>query len=190
LRITSSKRRTSGASPAIHFAIDECSLGSILVAASNRGICAVLLGGDPDSLARDLHKQFPHATPVGNDRAFEEILGKVVALVEAPAVGVDLPLDLRGTAFQQRVWRALRKVPMGSTVTYADIARQIGAPQSVRGVAQACMANMLAVAIPCHRVVKKNGDFSGYRWGADRQRTLLDREAGRPGRVDALGPLF
>jgi AraC family transcriptional regulator of adaptative response/methylated-DNA-[protein]-cysteine methyltransferase len=182
--------RSSGANTEIRFAIGGCSLGSILVAASNRGICAILLGDDPDALARDLQNKFSGATLVTGDQAFEKIIAKVVDLVEAPALGLELPLDMRGTAFQQRVWRALRKIPVGSTVSYADIAKRIGAPHAVRAVGQACAASMLAVAIPCHRVINNDGGLSGYRWGVDRKRALLLREAGRPGRVDALGPLF
>ena len=177
LGMTPSSYRAGGANTEIHFAIGECSLGSILVAASVRGVCAVLLGDDPDALARELQDKFPRANLIGGDKGFEQIVAKVVGFVEAPALGLDLPLDVRGTAFQQRVWQALRKIPVGSTASYADIAKQIGSPSAVRAVAQACAANVLAVAIPCHRVVRNDGALSGYRWGVERKRALLDREA-------------
>ena len=125
---------------------------------------------------RDLQDQFPKADLIGADRRFERLIAQVVGFVEAPAVGLDLPLDLRGTAFQERVWQALRDIPPGSKVSYAQIAERIGAPKSFRAVAQACGANSLAVAIPCHRVVRSNGDLSGYRWGVERKRELLERE--------------
>ena len=176
LGMTPSDYRAGGVNTGIRFAIGECSLGSILVAASDRGVCAVLLGDDPDTLVRDLQDKFPRADLTGGDREFEQIVARVVGFVEAPALGLDLPLDVRGTAFQQRVWQALRKIPAGSTVSYTDIAKQIGAPGSVRAVAQACAANVLAVAIPCHRVVRNDGSLSGYRWGVERKRALLERE--------------
>jgi AraC family transcriptional regulator of adaptative response/methylated-DNA-[protein]-cysteine methyltransferase len=171
--------RAGGAGTDIRFAIGDCSLGSVLVANSDRGVCAILLGDDPDALARELQDQFPRANLIGGDAGFERLVARVVAFVEAPARGLDLPLDIRGTAFQQRVWQALRKIPTGATASYADIARRIGAPKSVRAVAQACAANRLAVAIPCHRVVCNDGGLSGYRWGVERKRALLDRETGR-----------
>jgi AraC family transcriptional regulator of adaptative response/methylated-DNA-[protein]-cysteine methyltransferase len=177
LGMTPSRYRAGGENTDIRFAVGECSLGSILVAASPTGVCAILLGDDPDALARDLQDRFPRAHLLGGDKAFEQLVAKVVGLVEAPGLGLELPLDVRGTAFQQRVWEALRKIPAGSTATYAEIAQRIGAPKSVRAVAQACAANALAVAIPCHRVVRTDGGLSGYRWGVERKRTLLDREA-------------
>jgi len=177
LGMTPTKYRAGGADTEIHFAIGECSLGSILVATSARGVCAILMGDDPGELARDLQDRFPRATLIGGDAEFEGLVAKVVGLVEAPGVGLDLPLDVRGTAFQQRVWRALRRIPAGATASYADIARRIGSPKSVRAVAQACAENALAVAIPCHRVVRSDGGLSGYRWGVERKRALLDREA-------------
>jgi AraC family transcriptional regulator of adaptative response/methylated-DNA-[protein]-cysteine methyltransferase len=149
------------------------------VAASEVGVCAILIGDDPDALARDLQDRFPRAELIGGDAAFEQLVAKVVGLVEAPGLGVDLPLDVRGTAFQQRVWQALREIPAGRTVSYADLARRIGAPKSVRAVAQACGANALAVAIPCHRVVRNDGALAGYRWGVERKRALLERESRR-----------
>jgi AraC family transcriptional regulator of adaptative response/methylated-DNA-[protein]-cysteine methyltransferase len=148
------------------------------VASSDKGICAILLGEDPDMLLHDLQDRFPRAKLIGGDADFEELIAKVVGFVEAPALGLDLPLDVRGTAFQQRVWQALREIPVGSTASYLDIARRIGAPKSVRAVARACGANALAVAIPCHRVVRSDGGLSGYRWGVERKRALLTREGG------------
>lgn len=175
--MTPSNYRAGGANTEIRFAVGECSLGSILVAKSVRGICAILLGDDPDALTRELQDRFPQATLIGGDAAFEQLVATVVGFVEAPAVGLDLPLDVRGTAFQQRVWQALRTIPAGATASYTDIAKRIGAPQAVRAVAQACGANTLAVAIPCHRVVRHDGTLAGYRWGVERKRTLLAREA-------------
>ena len=153
------------------------SLGSILVAKSERGVCAVLLGDDPLQLVRDLQDQFPKANLIGDDGGYEDMVAKVIGLIETPSVGLDLPLDIRGTAFQQRVWKALQQIPVGSTASYADIAKSIGMPKAVRAVAQACGANSLAVAIPCHRVIRNDGALSGYRWGVEPKRTLLDREA-------------
>ena len=177
LGMTPSDYRSGGARTEIRFAVGECSLGSILVAKSERGICAILLGDDPDVLTRDLQDRFPEASLIGGDATFEQLVAKVVGFIETPAIGLDLPLDVRGTAFQQRVWQVLRKIPAGSTATYADIAAQIGSPRSVRAVAQACGANALAVAIPCHRVVRSDGSLSGYRWGVERKQSLLQREA-------------
>ena len=168
--------RAGGAGAQIRFAIGQCSLGAILTAQSEKGVCAILLGDDPDALLRDLQDRFPTARLIGGDVDYEQWMAKVVGLIEAPALGLDLPLDVRGTAFQQRVWRALQAIPAGSTASYLDIARQIGAPRAVRAVAQACAANSLAVAIPCHRVVRQDGGLSGYRWGVERKRALLRRE--------------
>jgi AraC family transcriptional regulator of adaptative response/methylated-DNA-[protein]-cysteine methyltransferase len=170
--------REGGLHAEIRFAIGQCSLGAILVARSARGVCAIHLGDDPEALVRDLEDRFPHATLIGGDADFEVLVAQVVGLVEAPGLGTDLPLDVRGTAFQQRVWRALREIPAGTTATYTDIARRIGAPAAVRAVARACAANPLAVAIPCHRVVRTDGGLSGYRWGIERKRALLGRERG------------
>ncbi len=177
LGMTATAYRAGGASTDIRFAIGQCSLGAILVAQSARGVCAILIGDDPDVLARDLQDRFPNAHLIGGDGEFEQLVARVVGFVEAPAIGLDLPLDLRGTAFQQRVWQALREIPAGRTASYTDIAQRIGVPASVRAVAQACGANPLAVAIPCHRVVRLDGGLSGYRWGVERKRALLDREA-------------
>lgn len=177
LGMTPTSYRTGGANTEIRFAVGECSLGAILVATSDRGVCAIFLGDDPDSLARDLQDRFPQANLIGGDDEFEELVARVVGFVEAPGIGLDLPLDVRGTAFQQRVWQALREIPAGKTASYSEIAKRIGAPKSVRAVAQACGANSLAVAIPCHRVVRNDGGLSGYRWGVERKRALLQTEA-------------
>jgi AraC family transcriptional regulator of adaptative response/methylated-DNA-[protein]-cysteine methyltransferase len=177
LGMTPTRYRAGGAGTGIRFAVGECSLGSILVAASDRGVCAILIGDDPDALARDLQDRFPHADLIGGDREFEDLVAKVVGFVEAPALGLDLPLDVRGTAFQQRVWQALCAIPAGATASYAEIATRIGSPGAVRAVARACAANPLAVAIPCHRVIRNDGAVSGYRWGVERKRALLDRES-------------
>jgi AraC family transcriptional regulator of adaptative response/methylated-DNA-[protein]-cysteine methyltransferase len=168
--------RAGGVNAAIRFAIGDCSLGAILVAASDKGICAILMDDDPEALIRDLQDRFPRAKLIGGDADFETLVAQVVGLIEAPGIGLNLPLDVRGTAFQQRVWQALQEIPVGTTVTYADIARKIGAPKAVRAVAGACAANALAVAIPCHRVVRSDGALSGYRWGIERKRALIDRE--------------
>jgi len=169
--------KAGGTNTDIRFAVGECSLGAILVAQSNRGVCAILLGDDPDKLVRDLQDQFPRANLLGADHDFEQLIAQVVGFIEAPALGLDLPLDLRGTAFQERVWQALREIPVGCTASYAEIAQRIGAPTAYRAVAQACGANSLAVAIPCHRVVRADGNLSGYRWGVERKRQLLERES-------------
>jgi AraC family transcriptional regulator of adaptative response/methylated-DNA-[protein]-cysteine methyltransferase len=176
LGMTPTNYRAGGANTEIRFAIGECSLGSILVAQSDRGVCAILLGDDPGELARDLQDRFPRANLIGGDGEFEQLVAKVVGFVEAPGIGLDLPLDVRGTAFQQRVWQALREIPAGQTASYTDVANRIGAPNSARAVAQACAANALAVAIPCHRVVRNDGGLSGYRWSVERKRALLERE--------------
>src|ERR1700674_3692527 len=177
LGMTPSNYRAGGAQTDIRFAVGECSLGSILVAQSDRGICAILLGDDPDSLARDLQDQFPKANLIGGDAGFEQLVAKVVGFVEAPERGLDLPLDVRGTAFQQRVWQSLRKIPAGSTASYTDVAQLVGSPNSERAVAQGCGANALAVAIPCRRVVRIEGPLSGYPWGVERKQALLEKDA-------------
>ncbi len=177
LGMTPSDYRAGGANAEIRFAVGECSLGSILVARSDRGVCAISLGDDPDALARELQDRFPRATLVGGDAEFEATVAAVVGFVESPRLGLDLPLDVQGTAFQQRVWQALREIPAGRTASYTEIARRIGAPRAVRAVAHACATNHLAVAIPCHRVVRNDGGLSGYRWGVERKRALLEREA-------------
>lgn len=168
--------RAGGADARIAFAIGQCSLGAILVARSARGVCAISLGDDPDALLGELQDRFPRAELIGGDAGFERLVAQVVGLIEQPNIGHELPLDIRGTAFQQRVWHALRQIPAGETASYAQIAQRIGSPKSVRAVAGACAANTLAVAIPCHRVVRSDGALSGYRWGVERKRELLSRE--------------
>ncbi|QQN74335.1 bifunctional DNA-binding transcriptional regulator/O6-methylguanine-DNA methyltransferase Ada [Croceicoccus sp. YJ47] len=177
LGMTPTAFRDGGAGTEIKFAVAECSLGSILVACSAKGVCAILLGDDPDRLARDLQDRFAKAALIGGDKEFERLVAQVVGFVEAPGIGLDLPLDIRGTAFQQRVWQALRDIPAGQTASYAEIAARIGNPRAVRAVAQACGANAIAVAVPCHRVVRTDGSLSGYRWGVERKLALLEKEA-------------
>ena len=171
--------RAGGVDARIEFAIGESSLGAILVARSQRGVCAISLGDDADALLRELQDRFPRAELIGGDAGFEALVAQVVGLIEHPNLGIDLPLDVRGTAFQQRVWQALRQIPSGETTSYAQIAQRIGSPTSVRAVAGACAANTLAVAIPCHRVVRSDGALSGYRWGVERKRELLSREGAK-----------
>jgi AraC family transcriptional regulator, regulatory protein of adaptative response / methylated-DNA-[protein]-cysteine methyltransferase len=180
LGMTPTQYRAGGLNEEIRFAVGESSLGAILVASSAKGVVAILLGNDPELLVRDLQDRFPRAKLIGADRDYESLVAQVVGLIEAPGIGFGLPLDIRGTAFQQRVWRALQEIPPGQTVSYAEIARRIGTPKAVRAVAGACAANNLAVAIPCHRVVRNDGTLSGYAWGVDKKRTLLDREGTRP----------
>ena len=170
--------RNGGLGATIRFAVGECWLGAILVAASERGICAILIGDDPNALIHDLEDQFRRAELMGGDRMFEQVVAQVIGFVNDPSTGFHLPLDIRGTAFQQRVWDALRRVSIGQTVTYTELAEQIGKPKAVRAVASACAANLLAVAIPCHRVIRQDGSLSGYRWGVERKSRLLDREQG------------
>ncbi|VWX54953.1 bifunctional DNA-binding transcriptional regulator/O6-methylguanine-DNA methyltransferase Ada [Novosphingobium sp. 9U] len=176
LGMTPSAYRKGGTKEDIRFAIGETSLGSILVASSAKGIAAILLGDDPEELARNLQDRFPNATLIGADTAYEEVVSKVVGFVETPTISLDLPLDVRGTAFQQRVWQALRDIPVGTTISYAAIAERVGAPSATRAVAGACAANKLALAIPCHRVVRNDGALSGYAWGVERKRAILERE--------------
>lgn len=177
LGMTPTTFRAGGADVVIRFAVGQCSLGAILVAATDVGICAISLGDDAEKLVRDLQDQFPVAHLVGGDTDFERLVAKVVGFVETPACGFNLPLDIRGTAFQRRVWQALRQIPIGETASYAEIAERIGKPRAVRAVAGACASNAIAIAIPCHRVVREDGSPSGYRWGVERKRALLDREA-------------
>ncbi|TMJ99821.1 MAG: bifunctional DNA-binding transcriptional regulator/O6-methylguanine-DNA methyltransferase Ada [Alphaproteobacteria bacterium] len=176
LGMTPTQFRSGGRGNVIRFAVGECSLGAILVAATAKGVCAIEFGNDPEMLVRALQDRFPRAQLLGGDKAFERLVAEVVGFVEAPGRGLDLPLDIRGTAFQQQVWKAIRDIPAGSTASYRDLAKRIGAPKAVRAVAQACGANAIAVAIPCHRVVRTDGSTSGYRWGVERKRALLDRE--------------
>jgi AraC family transcriptional regulator of adaptative response/methylated-DNA-[protein]-cysteine methyltransferase len=177
LGMAPSTYRAGGTETEICFAVRRCSLGAILVAATAKGVAAILMGDKPADLEHDLQARFPRAKLIGGDKGFEALVVKVVALVEAPGASLDLPLDIRGTAFQHRVWAALRDIPAGTTATYAEIATRIGAPKAVRAVAGACAANPLAVLIPCHRIVRSDGALSGYRWGVARKRALLEREA-------------
>ncbi|MBV8684551.1 MAG: bifunctional DNA-binding transcriptional regulator/O6-methylguanine-DNA methyltransferase Ada [Caulobacteraceae bacterium] len=177
LGMTPSKYRAGGADSDIRFAVGQSSLGAILVASSDKGVAAILIGDDPDALVRDLQDRFPKARLIGGDADYEQLVARVVGFIEAPGIGLDLPLDIRGTAFQQRVWQALREIPPGKTVSYAEIARAIGAPKAMRAVAGACASNNIAVAIPCHRVVRNDGSLSGYAWGVERKRALIEREA-------------
>jgi AraC family transcriptional regulator of adaptative response/methylated-DNA-[protein]-cysteine methyltransferase len=177
LGMTPTAFRSGGRGMFIRFAVAQCWLGSVLVAASERGVCAILLGDDPEALVRDVQDRFSQATLIGGDPDFEAIVAQVVALVETPALSLELPLDVRGTAFQRRVWQALREIPAGSTASYGDIASRLGHPEAALAVGRACAANSLAIAIPCHRVVRTDGSLSGYRWGIERKRALLDREA-------------
>jgi AraC family transcriptional regulator of adaptative response/methylated-DNA-[protein]-cysteine methyltransferase len=181
LGMTPSQYRAGGANEEIKFAVGQTSLGAVLVASTNKGVAAILLGDDPDQLVRSLQDRFPKAHLIGADGDYETLVAQVVGFVEAPRIGLNLPLDVRGTAFQERVWKALQKVPAGATVSYAELARRIGAPKSVRAVAGACAANKLAVAIPCHRVVRNDGSLSGYAWGVERKRAFIDREASQRG---------
>ncbi|WGF87921.1 bifunctional DNA-binding transcriptional regulator/O6-methylguanine-DNA methyltransferase Ada [Marinivivus vitaminiproducens] len=177
LGMTPRTYRAGGADTRIRFAVGACSLGAVLVAMTGKGLCSILLGDDPEALVRDFQDRFAKAELVGDDTDFASLVAQVVGLVEAPGEGADLPLDIRGTAFQQRVWQALRAIPAGETTSYAEIARRIGSPGAVRAVASACAANPLAVAIPCHRVVRTDGGLAGYRWGIERKRALIEREA-------------
>ena len=176
LGMSPSAFRNGGKNAELQFAICDCSLGTILVAASAKGVAAILLGDDPEVLLRDVQDRFPQSQLTGSNKKFETLVARVIACVEQPAKRWDLPLDIRGTAFQHQVWQALRDIPPGETVSYTDIAKKIGKPAAVRAVASACGANALAVAIPCHRVVRSDGALSGYRWGIERKRALLKKE--------------
>lgn len=177
LGMTPSHYRSGGHRETLYFAVGQTSLGAILVASSEKGVASILMGDDPEELVTDLQDRFPNAALIGGDGQYEQLVAQVVGLVEAPKIGIRLPLDLRGTTFQRRVWRALQEVPPGSTITYNEIARRIGYPRAAGAVASACANNPLAVAIPCHRVVRKDGTFFGYTWGLDRKAALLEREA-------------
>jgi AraC family transcriptional regulator of adaptative response/methylated-DNA-[protein]-cysteine methyltransferase len=176
LGMTPTQYRTGGADEEIRFAMGQSTLGACLVASSKKGIAAILLGNDPEKLVRELQERFPKAKLIGADSDYEALIARVVDFIEAPGQGLNLPLDIRGTVFQQRVWRALQEIPAGETVSYTEIAKKIGSPKSVRAVAGACAANNIAVAIPCHRVVRHDGSPSEYAWGVDRKRELLTRE--------------
>jgi AraC family transcriptional regulator of adaptative response/methylated-DNA-[protein]-cysteine methyltransferase len=176
LGMTPTRFRAGGKDEVLRVAVARCTLGAVLVASTDKGVAAIEFGDDPGELKRILTERFPRAHLIEGDSSFEHHVAEIVALIEQPAKGFDLPLDIRGTAFQQRVWQALRDIPPGQTFSYAEVAARIGSPSAVRAVARACAANPVAVAIPCHRVVRKDGSLSGYRWGAVRKRALLDRE--------------
>jgi AraC family transcriptional regulator, regulatory protein of adaptative response / methylated-DNA-[protein]-cysteine methyltransferase len=160
----------------IRFAIGRCSLGSILVATTGKGICAILLGDDSAGVLDDLYGRFPRLAISAGGMELEQLMAKVISFVEAPKAGLDWPLDVKGTVFQRRVWQALSDIPPGATLSYADVAKRIGSPKAVRAVAQACAGNAIAVAVPCHRVVRSDGALAGYRWGVARKAALLARE--------------
>ena len=176
LGMAPAKLRNGGVGLTIRFAIGGSSLGAILVATSEKGVCAILMGDDPAALVTDLQARFPCAELIAGDASFEQTVAKVIGLIESPRTALALPLDLRGTLFQLRVWQALQRIPAGTTVTYGEIARRIGAPHAVRAVGRACGANPVAVIVPCHRVVRTGKEISGYRWGIERKRALLARE--------------
>jgi AraC family transcriptional regulator of adaptative response/methylated-DNA-[protein]-cysteine methyltransferase len=176
LGMTPTQYRAGGANEEIRFAVGQSTLGAILVASSKKGIAAILLGDDPEKLVRELQDRFPKAKLIGAEKDYETLIARVIGFIETPGQDFGLPLDIRGTVFQQRVWRALQEIPSGKTVTYSDIAKKIGSPKAVRAVAGACAANNLAIAIPCHRVVRTDGSLSGYAWGVERKRGLLTRE--------------
>jgi AraC family transcriptional regulator of adaptative response/methylated-DNA-[protein]-cysteine methyltransferase len=164
---------------AIVFSTGESVLGVVLVAKTEKGVCAILMGDDADQLARDLQVRFPHAGLHHAEVELKAVVSKVANFIAAPAMGLDVLLDVQGTAFQQRVWSALQEIPPGATESYTEVARRIGAPACAKEVGEACAANALAVAIPCHRVVRKDGCLAGYRWGVKRKRALLEREGAR-----------
>jgi AraC family transcriptional regulator of adaptative response/methylated-DNA-[protein]-cysteine methyltransferase len=188
LGMTPQVYRLGGADETIHFAIAESSLGGVLVAATEVGVCAILLGDDPQELIDDLVRRFPAATLAGARSDFDDLVARVVSLVERPSLNVELPLDIRGTIFQQRVWKALRAIPLGATISYSELAERIGSPTAARAVAGACAANPLAVVVPCHRVVRRDGGLSGYRWGVEKKRELLKREQVKPEARESATP--
>ncbi|MGC4005277.1 MAG: methylated-DNA--[protein]-cysteine S-methyltransferase [Pirellulales bacterium] len=170
--------RERGAGETIRYVVKSCDLGYVLAAATERGVCAIALGDDAQSLILALRRDFSAARLIADDPAFEKTAAVIVRLVQSPESACRLPLDVRGTAFQHRVWDALRNIPKGNTVTYAQLAQSLGIPRAVRAVATACASNRLAVAIPCHRVVRTDGSLAGYRWGVERKAALLERERG------------
>lgn len=180
LGMTPKQYLAGGTTMNIYFAIGECSLGAILVAQSERGICAITLGDDPEALLNELQQRFATANLIGGDIHYETLVANVIGFIEQPQAVFDFPLDIRGTLFQQRVWQALQTIKPGETLSYSQLAERIGSPRAVRAVASACAANVLAVAIPCHRIVRTNGELSGYRWGIERKRKLLERERNSP----------
>ncbi len=177
LGMTPTQYRDGGMNEQIYFALGTTTLGTILVASSKKGVVAIFLGEDPDQLLRNLQDRFPQAKLIGADKEYEARVAQVVGYVEAPGLGLNLPLDIRGTAFQQRVWQALQQIPLGQTISYTELAHRLGMPKAVRAVASACAVNKIGLAIPCHRVVRNNGALAGYAWGIERKRALLEREA-------------
>jgi AraC family transcriptional regulator, regulatory protein of adaptative response / methylated-DNA-[protein]-cysteine methyltransferase len=182
LGMTPERFRRGAVGIRLRLAVAESSLGWVLVAATDRGVCAIDFGDSSDELRSSLRRRFPKAEIVESDRPFKSWVRKVVSWIETPSGGLSLPLDIQGTAFQQRVWRALQDIPVGSKASYAEIARRVGQPKAARAVAHACASNSLPIAIPCHRVVRRDGDLAGYRWGLERKRALLAREARPSGR--------
>ncbi len=179
LGMTPSRARRGGSGETVRFALGETSLGTLLVAATEKGVCTIQLGNDANELVHALERRFSAATLVGDDEAFADVVATVVAFVESPRGALALPLDIRGTAFQERVWAALTAIAPGETVTYTQLAERIGQPRAVRAVASACAANEIAIAIPCHRVIRATGELAGYRWGVERKAALLRREGDR-----------
>ncbi len=177
LGMTPTQYRKGGINEQIYFALGVTTLGAILVASSKRGVVSILLGDDPEQLLRELQDRFPRAHLIGADKEYEALVAQVVGYVKAPTLSLELPLDIRGTAFQQRVWHALQQIPAGQTLSYTELAHRLGIPKAVRAVASACAANKIAIAIPCHRVVRNNGLLAGYAWGIERKRELLERES-------------
>lgn len=171
--------RKGGKDEEIHFAIGESSLGLLLVAATEKGVCSISMGDDLEMLRRELQSRFSNAKIIPTNMGLESSLATIIAFIEGPTEEIHLPLDIRGTIFQQKVWKALREIPLGSTASYAEIAEKIGSPKSTRAIAGACAANPIALAIPCHRVIRADGELSGYRWGSGRKRQLLNRETQR-----------
>ncbi len=178
LGMSPTRYRQGGTGLSIHYAVASCWLGQVLIAATETGLCCILLGDSAETLIEDLRARFPKATLAAASADFAETVSSVVRFIETPALGLALPLDIQGTAFQQRVWQALRAIPAGKTASYAEIADAIGQPTAARAVAGACAANPLAIAVPCHRVVREGGAISGYRWGVERKKALLARERG------------
>lgn len=180
LGMRASRYRKGGDGMTMRFAIARSYLGWVLIAATDKGVCAIDIGDEPETLLDRLMARFPRAELQENDPDFGKLVEKVLALLESPRNGPDLPLDIQGTAFQRRVWMALRDIPAGSTSTYAEIAARIGNPKAVRAVANACASNEIAVAVPCHRVLRSDGKLAGYRWGIERKRMILEKEAEEP----------
>jgi len=176
LGMTAKEYKKGAKNKEIRFTVENTNLGWVLVAATEKGICEIALGDTSEELVDNIYNQFPQAKFCGNDLIFQQWVTDAIAMIEMPQ-NLNLPLDIQGTAFQQQVWQALRAIPIGSTLTYQQVATQIGNPKAIRAVASACAANKLAIAIPCHRVIASNGNLSGYRWGVERKRALLEKEA-------------